>query len=281
MTPSHKVTINRRKQQVTYYDEVLPGDVTLRMMQIPGGTFLMGSPKDEIDNYEDESPQHQVTVKGFFLAKYPVTQAQWRAVATLPQVEIALKTDPSNFKGADRPMENVSWHEAVEFCARLLAHTGRQYGLPSEAQWEYACRAGTTTPFHFGETITTDLANYRGTDDEKYDGSGSYGAGPKGEYREETTPVRLFEVANRFGLCDMHGNVWEWCADHWHNNYEGAPADGSAWLSDDDEAARVLKGGSWFYAPRVCRSASRFNYRPGGRVNGLGFRVSSLPPGLL
>ena len=163
------------------------------------------------------------------MGKYPVTQAQWRLVAALPQVEIALNADPANFKGDNRPVEQVSWDEAVEFCQRLSVATGHQYRLPSEAEWEYACRAGTTTEFYFGETITTDLANYRGTD-VKYEGKtylGSYGAGPKGIYREQTTDVGSFPP-NAYGLYDIHGNVWEWCLDHWHDNFREAPTDGSA-----------------------------------------------------
>ncbi|MFN7657571.1 MAG: formylglycine-generating enzyme family protein, partial [Dolichospermum sp.] len=153
-----------------------------------------------------------------------------------------------------------------EFCLRLSQYTGRTYSLPSEAQWEYACRAGTTTPFHFGETITTDLANYNG----KY----SYGQGPKGVYREETTAVGSFGVANNFGLYDMHGNVWEWCQDHWHSNYEGAPTDGSAWLSNkEDSNERLLRGGSWLDLPGYCRSAYRLNDLLDDYFNSIGFRV--------
>ena len=141
----------------------------------------------------------------------------------------------------------------MEFCQRLSQYTNRNYHLPSEAEWEYACRAGTTTPFHFGETITSDLANYRA----EY----TYGAGTKGTYREETTEVGSFGVANAFGLYDMHGNVWEWCEDTWHSNYEGAPTDGSAWVeagtNDNDNRSRLLRGGSWDINPGNCRSASR------------------------
>ncbi|MEO1590472.1 MAG: formylglycine-generating enzyme family protein, partial [Cyanobacteria bacterium J06632_22] len=270
--------VRRQRRQARQLVEELPGGVTLEMVAIPSGIFMMGSPEDEVDRSTREGAQHEVSVFPFLLGKYPVTQAQWRAVAGLPPVEIELTPDPSSFKGDNRPVESVNWHEAVEFCARLSAHTNRQYGLPSEAQWEYACRAGTTTPFHFGETITTNLANYNGTDRLGYDSSGSYGTGPKGESREKTTPVVLFEIANRFGLWDMHGNVWEWCADHWHNGYTGAPIDGTAWLNDEEEQAKqhVLRGGSWFNPPSGCCSTSRLNFSSGTRNFGLGFRASCI-----
>ncbi|MGC8715225.1 MAG: formylglycine-generating enzyme family protein, partial [Leptodesmis sp.] len=156
-----------------------------------------------------------------------------------------LDPDLSSFKGENRPVEKVCWYGAIEFCDRLSQYTGRPYRLPSEAEWEYACRAGTTTPFHFGETITTDLANYCGEDRKEYGWSGSYGRGPKGIYRQETTTVGSFGVANAFGLFDMHGNVWEWCLDHWHENYKGAPTDGSAWVKGGNSDLRLLRGGSW------------------------------------
>ncbi len=154
----------------------------------------------------------------------------------------------------------------MEFCERLSQYTHRTYRLPTEAEWEYACRAGTTTPFHFGETITAELANYSATQ--------IYGDGVKGEYRRETRPVNYFGIANAFGLCDMYGNVWEWCLDHWHENYEGAPNDGSAWLTNNEKAFRVLRGGSWFSYPSLCRSASRDFNLPGNDLNAIGFRVS-------
>ena len=173
-----------------------------------------------------------------------------------------------------RPVEGVSWEDAKEFCARLSKKTGREYRLPTEAEWEYACRAGTDTPFHFGETISTDLANYRGTDWE-CEGKvypGNYGRGLKGIYREQTTPVGYFKVANNFGLYDMHGNVWEWCEDNWHGNYEGAPIDCSAWVSEIS-IAKVVRGGSWYYDPRDCRSAIRnINSRVNRNFN-IGVRV--------
>ena len=162
----------------------------------------------------------------------------------------------------------------MEFCRRLSQRTARHYTLPSEAQWEYACRAGTTTPFHFGETISAELANY--------DARKVYGDSEKGEYRQQTTEVASFP-ANPWGLHDMHGNVWEWCLDHWHYSYEGAPEDGSAWLNEDanksqDQNWRLLRGGSWLIGPRSCRSACRFiGARPDDRGRNFGFRVCCLP----
>jgi formylglycine-generating enzyme required for sulfatase activity len=250
--------------------EDLGNGIQLEMVMIPGGSFMMGSPETEKGSDDDEHPQHEVTIEPFFMGKYQVTQAQWRFVAQLPQVNRELEQDPSNFKGDNRPVERVSWYDAVEFCDRLSQYTGRTYRLPSEAEWEYACRAGTTTPFHFGETITTDLANY--------DGNSTYGNGVKGVYRKETTTVGSFGVANNFGLYDMHGNVWEWCQDNWHSNYEGAPIDGSAWFSSDDKLSdktgrAVLRGGSWYSLARYCRAAIRYRDSRDSRLNRYGFRV--------
>ena len=190
------------------------------------------------------------------MGRYPITQAQWRVVAGLSLVNRELNPEPSNFKGDNLPVEQVSWYEAVEFCDRLSAKTGRPYRLPSEAEWEYACRAGTTTPFHFGKTLTTEVANYNG--------NYTYADGPKGEYFETTTPVDKFEIANAFGLCDMHGNVFEWCEDH-YGNYNQTPVDGSARITDDKQARRILRGGSWFYYPRIlplCVSPRRYARLP-------------------
>ncbi|NEO01403.1 MAG: formylglycine-generating enzyme family protein [Moorea sp. SIO3I7] len=243
------------------------------MVGIREGSFIMGSPETEEGHSDSESPQHQVTVKSFFMGKYPVTQAQWQAVAALTQVNRELKPNPSYFKGDDRPVERVSWYDAVEFCARLSEYTKRPYRLPSEAEWEYACRAGTTTPFHFGETITTEFANY--------DGNYTYGSGSKGKSAQKTTPVGSFGVANDFGVYDMHGNVWEWCLDHWHSNYKGAPTNGSVWqdehdnANDNDNKRRLLRGGCWDNVPVFCRSGSRGNSdRVIGRYGlNIGFRV--------
>jgi formylglycine-generating enzyme required for sulfatase activity len=273
-----QLSVRKHPQQVHYFAEPLTPNIVVKpinMVLILGGTFQMGSPKDEVDRFEYESPQHSVTVPSFFMSEYPIVKAHWWAVAQMPKIKIELKESPSHFsKGTAEPVESVSWWEAVEFCARLSRHSGRIYRLPTEAEWEYACRAGTTTPFHYGETITTDLANYRGTDDKNLEWSGSYGRGPKGIYREKTTSVDTFSH-NAFGLYDMHGNVWEWCEDHWHNNYQGAPTDGSAWIDPnaDKNARRVIRGGSWGNDPRFCRSASRDGYTPDYRRYDIGFRV--------
>jgi len=260
--------IRREIKQAQHFKKDLGEGITLEMVAIPGNTFIMGSPEEE--GYSTEKPQHTVTVQPFFLGKYAVTQAQWQFVAQLPKVNRELNLAPSHFKGATRPVECVSWYDAVEFCSRLSQYTGQSYRLPSEAEWEYACRAGTTTPFHFGETLTTDLANYDGS---------SYGGGPKGIYRKQTTEVGSFGVANAFGLYDMHGNVWEWCLDDWHNNYEGAPTDGSAWLDGNDNLSHrkgnaVLRGGSWYLSSWLCRSGFRNSYvRRDGIFSYVGFRV--------
>lgn len=255
----------RRKGRAQGYSEVING-VQLEMVLIPAGTFQMGSPATEEHRSSDEGPQHQVTVQQFYLGKHEVTQAQWRAVAGLPKVKIDLNPDPSNFKGDNLPVEYLSWDEAVEFCARLSKGTGREYRLPNEAEWEYAARAGTQTPFAFGETITPDIVNY--------DGRFPYAGAAKGINRDKTTAVGSLGVANGFGLYDMHGNVNEWCQDVWHDSYEGAPTDGSAWESGGEQVGRVLRGGTWnSYGAWLSRSAARIVVTPGLRHGSLGFRV--------
>jgi len=222
-----------------------------------------------------------VAIQEFFMAQTPITQAQWREVAGWQEREAErwgreLNPNPSHFgdqsDSDQRPVERVSWLDAMEFCNRLSQRTGRDYTLPSEAQWEYACRAGTTTPFAFGATLSAELANY--------DATTTYADGPKGEFREQTTPVGLFP-ANAWGLHDVHGNVWEWCLDHWHDGYAGAPSDGSAWLkpSASEEESRLLRGGSWYINPGYCRSAYRLHLRPVDADINVGFRVVCLPQG--
>ena len=283
------------------------------LASIPAGRFLMGSPANEPGRSEVEGPQHEVKMGAFWMAQTPITQAQWREVASWPKINHDLKPDPSRFKGDNRPVEQVSWVDAMEFCHRLSQRTGKNYTLPSEAQWEYACRAGTTTPFHFGPTISAEVANY--------DGNYTYNQGDRGIYCEQTTDVASFP-ANPWGLYDMHGNVWEWCLDDWHDSYEGAPADGSAWEDDrlgeppdgccaagrgttapgaaarlaastttrstattssvsasvaSPDIRRLLRGGSWNSDPRGCRSAFRDDFHPDLRTITVGFRVCCLP----
>ncbi len=159
----------------------------------------------------------------------------------------------------------------MEFCARLSQYTGKAYRLPSGAEWEYACRAGTTTPFHFGKTLSTEIANYNG--------NYTYGAGEQGVYRQATTEVGYFGVVNAFGLSDMHGTVWEWCLDHWHPSYENAPTDGSAWIIGGDSRYRLVRGGSWYNNPAYCRSAYRDRGTPPTlRNDNIGFRVVCVSP---
>ncbi|NEQ75864.1 MAG: SUMF1/EgtB/PvdO family nonheme iron enzyme [Okeania sp. SIO2C9] len=251
--------ISRLPDQAQVMAENFNG-VSLEMVKIPGGRFLMGSPETEAERDNSESPQHYVDVPEFFMGKYPVTQAQWEAV---------MGNNPSRFKGENRPVENVSWNDATEFCQKLSEITGKKYSLPSESQWEYACRARTSTPFYFGETITSELVNY--------DGNYPYGDATKGKYRQETTDVGIFPP-NSFGLYDMHGNVWEWCQDVWHDNYEGAPTDGSAWETGGDSNYRILRGGSWYNNSRNCRSARRGYYGADILFNNRGFRIVSSSP---
>jgi len=274
----------------------------LTLLWIPPGRFWMGSPATEPERLDSEDPQHLVQLQGFFMSQTPITQAQWREVADWQERPgerwgRQLKTNPSRFQSNaeqgeglerlfeteantnNRPVEQVSWLDAMEFCSRLSQRTGRSYTLPSEAQWEYACRAGTTTPFHFGDRISSKLANYN----DEYDDEYVYGPGPKGIDRGQTTPVGMFP-ANAWGLYDMHGNVWEWCLDEWHANYNGAPTDGSAWVEHVEgeknkelEKIRLLRGGSWFFIPGLCRSACRGGIHPDDRSGFIGFRVCCLP----
>ena len=261
-----------------YFRETIAQQLELEMVIIPGGNFTMGSPESEEGSYHDERPQHDVTVSPFFMGKYPVTQGQWRAIASQTNLKVNLDLDlePSYFKEPyqdidrwERPVEKVNWYQAVEFCERLSKLTGRNYRLPSEAEWEYACRAGTTTPFYFGETITSELVNYNGN---------YYGNGPKGEYRNQTTPVGQFPP-NAFGLYDMHGNVWEWCADNCsRDGYHYAPTYGSPWVASNKkyytEIGALVRGGSWVSYPSYCRSAFRSgSLRRDDHFIFIGFRV--------
>jgi formylglycine-generating enzyme required for sulfatase activity len=257
-TSPDTLTLHRYKRTNKSYTESLGNGVSLTLMLIPAGEFMMGAPVGEPDSHDNERPQHRVTVPVCLMGRYPVTQAQWRAVAGYDRIDIDLKPAPSRFEGDDLPVERVTWHQATEFCQRLSAKTQKNYHLPSEAQWEHACRAETETAYHFGDQLISELANY-------------------GSSVGQTTEVGTYP-ANRWGLHDMHGNVWERCQDDWHSNYEGAPIDGSTWIEGGNSGRRILRGGSWFSYPRNCRSAYRFNIGPGSRSFYYGFRVVCSAP---
>ncbi len=266
--------IETRIESTRFYRQELPGAVSLEMVELHGGTFMMGADRIELESVRKEyvrgvddetrdelisrigweTPQHQVNVSGIFMSRYEITQAQWRAVAGLPKIEIDLISDPSVFKGGNRPVENVSWAEAVEFCARLSKLTGLTFRLPTEAEWEYACRAGTDTPFNSGPALHSDWSNFNGRR--------PYGPNSKGEFREQTVPVGSLGVANAFGLYDMHGNVWEWTEDGWMIGQV-----------ESNSNLRVLRGGGWDSAAGECRSGARQRMDLNHRSNNLGFRV--------
>ena len=235
------------------------------MVVVPEGSFWMGSPSSEADRNEDEGPQHGVTIlSAFAVGKYEVTFAEWDACVAAGGCGGHRPADRGWGRGR-HPVTNVKWEDAKAYVGWLSRKTWERYRLLSEAEWEYAARAGTTGPFHFGSTISTDRANYNGND--------TYGSGRKGVYRKKTVSVGSFP-ANAFGLHDMHGNVWEWVEDCWHSGYAGAPTDGGAWTSGCDGDRRVLRGGSWANAPKFLRSAYRVRSSAGNRNIHVGFRVA-------
>jgi formylglycine-generating enzyme required for sulfatase activity len=238
---SNKLVVKKSSGQASRFFEELGSDVRLQMVSIPAGTFMMGAPELEDGSSAAQRPQHRVSMRSFYIGKSPVTQAQYEAV---------MRNNPAYFQGGDRPVETVSWHDAAEFCQKLSQLTDRHYRLPSEAEWEYACRSGTNTAFYFGDSIDLAVANYRS---------------------QETTVVGSFP-ANAYGLYDMHGNILEWCADNYHGNYLGAPTDGSAWRNDANPTY-ILRGGSWYSKASYCRSAARIFYQPHHRCSYFGFRV--------
>ncbi len=223
------------------------------MLSIPAGEFSMGESVGYENYSEITQPVHQVKIKAFFISKFEITQKQWQAVALLPKVNIELNPIPSEFEGENLPIENVSWQECQEFCARLSKKTGKNYRLPTEAEWEYAARAGTNEAFVFGEAMNLDFANYNG---------------------QQTTNVGNYKYANEFGLLDVHGNVWEWCQDSWHENYKDAPQNESVWQVSEDDFLKVIRGGSWTTNNIDCRLASRSTRILDTRRNDLGFRLA-------
>jgi formylglycine-generating enzyme required for sulfatase activity/uncharacterized caspase-like protein len=268
--------IDQPQGKAEIFIEDLGNGVSLTMVKIPAGEFLMGSPESEEGRIDSESPKHLVKVPDFYLGQTLVTQAQWQQLmgnnpsyfkryGKLPVWQQLIGKNPLHFREDGKlPVEQVSWLGTQEFCQKLSEQFGRLYRLPSEAEWEYACRAGTKTPFYYGETITSKLANYYS--------ELIYSQESKMKNRGKTTLVGEFPP-NLYGLYDMHGNLWEWCEDHWHQNYQGAPLDGSAWLSDDDKPDRLLRGGFWEGSPRSCRSACRYHFTPKFRHYFIGFRV--------
>jgi eukaryotic-like serine/threonine-protein kinase len=252
-------TLDRPKNSAMIFKEDLGDGISMMMVKIPAGKFNMGSPGNGKDKEVNETPQHSVTMREFYLGQTLVTQEQWEKI---------MGTNPSLFKGNNKlPVDSVSWLDAIIFCHKLTIKTGRTYRLPSEAEWEYACRASTKTPFAFGETITPAIANFNGTL--------PYANASKGEYRKKTTLVKTFP-ANLFGLYDMHGNLWEWCSDEWIDNYENAPVDGRARgdvNSQNPETKRILRGGSWNYGAKSSRSADRSHVSAHSRRNCFGVRV--------
>jgi formylglycine-generating enzyme required for sulfatase activity len=237
------------------YKENLTNTLDLTMVKIPAGSFIMGSSSRENESESRERPQHRVKIKEFYMGQTEITQAQYQAI---------MGENLSTFKGDNRPIENVTWQQAKVFCRKLSLKTGKTYTLPSESQWEYACRAGTTTPFSFGATITTEVANY----ESEY----AYANAPKGTYRRETTEVDKFPP-NAFGLYDMHGNVSEWCEDTWSKNYQNALVDGKARTKGKYPSKRVFRSGSWYDNPGSCRSAFRYAWVTDDVSSTIGFRV--------
>lgn len=237
----------------------------IEFVPVPAGSFVMGSPADEASRFGDEGPQRTVIVAAFLMSKFQVTQSIWRVAAKLPRINRQLKEQPSYAVGDDLPVENVSWDDALEFCARISAKSGWRVRLPSEAEWEYACRAGSEAPFAFGPTLTPDIANFNGKI--------PYGQAVAGEYRGRSIAVGSLGKVNAFGLADMHGNIAEWCLDAWHDEYSSAPLDASAWLAGGNPDARVIRGGSWGSSAAGCRSATRDRCDAEMGTRHLGFRV--------
>jgi formylglycine-generating enzyme required for sulfatase activity len=256
-------TITRRiPRDIKYILEFIEKE-EIRMILLPTRTYMMGSNDNKGSSHE--KPAHRVEITAFLMSQQPITRAQWKIVATWPIVNRKLREITCRKGSMTSPVVNVSWHDAMEFCDRLSLKTRYNYTLPTEAQWEYACRAGTLTPFSFGDTISPTYANY--------DSNYSYRSGPRSSPRGYTAPVEDFNIPNRFGLCNMHGQVWEWCLDHWHDNYINAPSNGNARIIEE-RVQRVIRGGSWKNEPKLCTSTyRRANDENIDYVDNVGFRI--------
>jgi formylglycine-generating enzyme required for sulfatase activity len=243
-----------------FHDRLRDGNPGPQLVIIPAGRFLMGSPEDEAGRYDDERPHEVVIAQPFALGQYLVTFDEYDRFCAATGREKPL--DDWDWGRGRRPVINVDWYDALAYCVWLSEQTGQSYRLPTEAEWEYACRAGTTTPFYFGDTLNTDQANY--------DGNTTYGAGRKGQYRKQTTPVGQFP-ANAWGLYDMHGNVYEWTGSDYDEDYSGAE---QRYVDASESSARVVRGGSWNSYPYGLRSAYRLRTTPVARYADRGFRLS-------
>ncbi len=255
----HGDVIDRPQSRSRIFQEELGNGVFLTMAQIPAGEFMMGSPMSEEGSEVSEQPQHLVRIPGFYIGQTLITQSQWAEI--FPDKSVGSRGD------RQLPVSEISWLDAIEFCELLSTKTGRTYRLPSESEWEYACRATTTNPFAYGDTILPSIVNH--------DATSPYGQAPKGLCQGESTTVASFPP-NLFGLYDMHGNLWEWCLDEWFDNYQDAPADGVArgdLETQSEQKPRVVRGGSWFSHGHRCRAASRASLSASFRHPHYGFRV--------
>jgi formylglycine-generating enzyme required for sulfatase activity len=253
-------TLNRKGEIIRWTEHTasqltidLGRDTRLDMLLIPGGAFQMGS--HHLAGEGDERPQHLVTVRPFMMSKFLITQGQWKVILR--------KLPPCRFKGDALPIERVSWQDAQTFCKHLSKKARQEFRLPSETQWEYACRAGTGTPFSFGESLTVEVANFNAEH--------LFAEEPRGFYRHVPNPGGTFPP-NAFGLYDMHGNLWEWCADNWLDDYSSSPRDDSSYQSRES-TYRVARGGSWHEPASLCRSASRLRVLQTDADEVMGFRV--------
>lgn len=258
--------VKSRETKTAYkFAEDLGGGVELEMVAIPPGEFTRGTPESESEYAKSQRPLHQVRIDyWYYLGQFEITQSQWRSI---------MGTNPSHFKECDEcPVETVSWNDATEFCRKLSERTGRVYRLPSEAEWEYGARGGTISPYAFGSTIARQFANFDAT----------YVRAT--EWRGKTFPVGSYRIANGFGLYDTQGNVSEWCEDRWHQNYEGAPDDGRAWLTTAFRTTRtgetvslvhrrVFRGGDWMSDNFELDSGARDETRDDDKSQGIGLRV--------
>ncbi len=260
--PEHPAAVDVVKKP----EKDFSNSIGMKFKWIDPGTNTMGSPESEQGRLAYKAPHKVRLTKGYYLGAHLVTQAQWEAV-------LGREANQSRFKGSEEqlkqqlPVDSVSWNDCQEFCRKLSTMEKRKYRLPSEAEWEYACRAGSQTPFWCGETITTDQANYNGNYIDN--------AGIKSSYRERTTPIDTFK-ANPWGLHDMHGNLWQWCEDY-YAAYRVEDTDDPIRLNKEDSSSRVLRGGSWFNDSLFCRSAHRFRAESTSRYDYFGCRVVYIP----